>query len=261
MNPLSTIPDPISIARRGPIALAVAVLAGLLLLAPGGARAARPAAAKAATSKVKARFDRLSVKGVRGGVLVRGSVLPGSQHGSAKVILFLRHGTQGAFKRAKTVKLAADDRNFALLDDVAPGRYGVKVSFQDPGKVVSTTSSSSQVTVAAVFGHPMSPGSVHVSGGAVTYGGSIPAPKSATSVALLALDLGPIASSTPGVPHTPSASFKSLATTQVGTGTSAVTFTLHATLKQGQRWALLLERSKGHQTGIDYAGLKTVRVN
>ena len=78
---------------------------------------------------------------------------------------------------------------------------------------------------------------------------------------LLALDLGPIASSTPGVPHTPSASFKSLATTQVGTGTSAVTFTLHATLKQGQRWALLLERSKGHQTGIDYAGLKTVRVN
>ena len=262
MNALYSTPASTSVARRGFIALALMALGGLLLVLPGGARADRSSANTTASQpNVKSRFDRLLVKGVHSGVLVRGSVLPGSQHANARVSLLLRHGTQGAFKQVQTVKLNTNDRNFAFLDHIAPGQWGVEVRFKDPGKVLATTSHAKTVTVLPVFGHPISPGSVKINNGSVTYTATVPAPKSATTVQLLGLDVGPLAGTTQGTVHTPAGSFKVLATTPVAAGTSAITFTLNAKLKQGQRWTLLLQRNFGHMTGIDYAGLKTVRVS
>lgn len=236
--------------------VALTAVAGLLFVLPAVARAGRPATSD--TAKVKSRFDRLSTKGIHGGVLVRGSVLPGSLHARARVTLLLRKGNRGSFKRAASVKLAPDDRNFALLDHVSAGKWGVEVRFQDPGRVVATTSKPKEITVSGLTGRPLIPGSVTVSNGTVTYTASLPHALKSSKVELLGLDVGPVVSGANGASHTAASAFKVVATTHVGTGANTIKFTLRAKLKRGQRWTLLLERSTSNVAV--YAGLKTVPV-
>ena len=94
----------------------------------------------------------------------------------------------------------------------------------------------------------------------MTYNASIQSPQKPSTVQLLGLDVGPVIGAK-GNLHTPAGGFKSLATTQVPSGTGSVSFSVTAKLKQGQRWSLLLERSSSTRAGIDYEGLKTVRVS
>jgi ABC-type tungstate transport system permease subunit len=214
-----------------------------------------PAATASVPVAVQSKLTKLSVKSVGGRALVVGSVAPGTGHAKATVTFLARkNGSHGRFKKVAVDHLGSNDGNFAAalaLADTTKAKKGwqVKLTFQDGKRVRSTTSAAKKVKVKPKpLGSPKL-GSLKVSNGNATLGGSVfPTATPGANVQLLALNTAA------GSPDR----FRVLKTAHLKRGQKK--FTLHAKLKRGTRWILELQYGqKGQASG--FSKLRTIAVH
>jgi hypothetical protein len=118
---------------------------------------------------VHSKTSGLSVKSEAGKALVTDSVLPGTGHVEAEVIVLARPaGSKHAFQEVGSERLSASQGNFAVLVPLAAGRWQIKVSYQDPKQVIAARSPTVTVTTATKPSGSVSLGSVTLKGGAMT---------------------------------------------------------------------------------------------
>jgi tungstate transport system substrate-binding protein len=193
---------------------------------------------------------RTVVQSESGRALVYGTVSPGTGHVRGTVAV-LAHalGAKGGFKKVASERLRATQGNYAISAPLGPGRWRVRVRFQDPNEVVAASSPAVTITIAPRSATAVSLRSKRAKRAALTVHGSVsPVGSSAgTKVELLALNTAPGAS----------ARFKVLKTVTLHGKTS---FALHAKLKRKTRWVLQLKYIEAGQLA-SFSGLKTVAVN
>jgi ABC-type tungstate transport system permease subunit len=222
----------------------------------------QPAATTASKINVEGEIQGLEVNALPGRVLATGSLLPGSGHVKGSVVLLARSGRAGAFRKIATESLGSGDHSFAVSATREPGTWYLEVRFQDPGQIVSKTSTAENVSVPPRDPASVTTSSVRVRNGKFTIKGKL-APKplrSGTSVEVLGLDVGALAPSktTARAAAAGSVHFTVIATMKVPAG--ATSFTLRGELKRGQRWILELKYAPGGAAGSAYGGLRAVRV-
>jgi tungstate transport system substrate-binding protein len=225
----------------------------------------QPGASSAAKITVAGSIQGLGVKALPGRVLVTGSVLPGTGPVKGSIELLAHSGGTGSFKRIASSSLGSLDRSFAISAALKTGTWSVEVRFQDPGQVVSNTTKPKQVSVPAPDAASVTIGSLKIKNGRFTLSGKIdPKPgASGTTVQVLGLDVGAIAVAQPGARIRGTAAsaavrFRVVAKLKLSAG--ATKFTVHGTLKRGQRWILELQYATGGGAGSAYGGLRAVRV-
>ena len=104
-----------------------------------------PSASAATTVTVNAVITALKARSNGAGVAVFGTVAPGTGHVKGTVTISGRPaGSKKNYKKLATVKLAANDSNFAAAPKLAPGNWQFKAVFADTGQV--TTSPAKTVT-------------------------------------------------------------------------------------------------------------------
>jgi hypothetical protein len=104
-----------------------------------------PSASAATTVTVNAAITALKARSNGAGVAVFGTVAPGSGHVKGTVTISGRPvGSKKGYKTLATVKLNANDGNFAAAPKLAPGNWQFKAVFADAGQV--TTSPAQTVT-------------------------------------------------------------------------------------------------------------------
>ena len=218
----------------------------------------QPGASTAAKISVHGVVEGLLVKGRPGQLLVTGSVLPGSVHAKASVDVLARNGRHGAFKKIATSKLGSGDGGFAIGVPRKPATWYVKVRFQDPGQVLSTTTPAEKVVVPARSAASVSTGSVKIRNGKLTIKGTVgPKPvKGGTTVQLLAVDVGALRAGTAATGG--SVHFRTVAKVKLRVGVEK--FTVSAKLERGRHWILQLEYVAGASAGTAYGLPRGVRV-
>ncbi len=152
-----------------------------------------PGASAPAKITVRSAISNLRARSIGGRALVIGSVAPGTGHVKATVQVFARRrGSKGAFKQVATSRLSTNDGNFAVAVSLAPNRWQIKVKFQDPKQVVSTTSGTVTVTVGATPAFSVGVRSLKVSRrGALKITGGVKPGVSGGRMELLALNTTP----------------------------------------------------------------------
>jgi tungstate transport system substrate-binding protein len=225
----------------------------------------QPGASAASKIIVHGSLQGLSVRALPGRVLVSGAVLPASGHVKGLIELLARGGGRGAFKPVATSSLGSLDHSFAVSSALAPGTWHVEVRFVDPGQVVSITTRAQTVSVPARDAASVTTGSFKINNGRFAIAGKVaPTPAtSATVVRVLGLDVGSIATARTGVELAgagagASVRFRVIATVKLRAGQTK--FTVHGSLKRGQRWILQLQYPPGGAAGSAYGGLRAVRV-
>jgi tungstate transport system substrate-binding protein len=104
-----------------------------------------PSASTATTVTVDAAITALKARSNGAGVAVFGTVAPGFGHVNGTVTISGRPaGSKKSYTKLATVKLAANDGNFAAAPKLAPGNWQFKAVFADTGQV--TTSPAKTVT-------------------------------------------------------------------------------------------------------------------
>jgi ABC-type tungstate transport system permease subunit len=187
-----------------------------------------------------------------GQALIRGQVSPGTGHVKATVALYAKQfGSKQGFKKVATVKLAANDANFAVvLPTVGAGTWLVKAKYADSGQVIAAPERTIKVTVGGKPTTSVSFTSVKVAktGGKVTVSGTITpaAPASGATIEVLTMN-------TSGG----TAAFGEKTTVKLGAGKTK--FTAHFRLKTGLRYYLRLVNNPTGQSPSD-TGLKTINV-
>ena len=187
-----------------------------------------------------------------GQALIRGQVSPGTGHVKATVTLFAtKVGSNKGFKKVATLKLAANDDNFAIVvPGAGQGTWLVKVKYADSGQVVAAPERTIKVTVGGKPNTSVSFTSVKVAktGGKVTVSGTITpgAPASGATIEVLTMN-------TSGG----TAAFGEKTRVKLGAGNTK--FTVHFKLKTGLRYYLRLVNQQTGQSPSD-TGLKTINV-
>jgi tungstate transport system substrate-binding protein len=187
-----------------------------------------------------------------GQALIRGQVSPGTGHAKATVTLFAtQFGSKKGFKKLATYKLAANDANFAvILSKLGQGTWLVKAKYADPGQVVAAPDRTIKVTVGSKPDTSVSFSSVKIAkkGGKVTVSGTIKpgAPASGATIQVLTMKTAG------GAPQFGEK-------TKVKLGAGKTKFTVHFTLKTGNRYVLRLVNNQSGQSPSD-SGLKTINV-
>jgi tungstate transport system substrate-binding protein len=187
-----------------------------------------------------------------GQALIRGQVSPGTGHAKATVTLFAtQFGSKKGFKKLATYKLAANDANFAvILSKLGQGTWLVKAKYADSGQVVAAPDRTIKVTVGSKPSTSVSFSSVKVAkkGGKVTVSGTIKpgAPASGATIQVLTMKTAG------GAPQFGEK-------TKVKLGAGKTKFTVHFTLKTGNRYVLRLVNNQSGQSPSD-SGLKTINV-
>jgi ABC-type tungstate transport system permease subunit len=187
-----------------------------------------------------------------GQALIRGQVSPGTGHVEATVTLFAtRVGSNKAFKKVATLKLAANDANFAVvLPTVGAGTWLVQVKYADSGQVVAASPRTIKVTVGTKPSTSVSFSSVKVAkqGGKVTVSGTVSpgAPSSGATIEVLTM-------------KTSSGTAAFGEKTMVKLAADKTKFTVHFNLKPGFRYVLRLVNNPTGQPPSD-SGLKTINV-
>jgi tungstate transport system substrate-binding protein len=110
-----------------------------------------PAATAPVTMTVQAELGHLKARVSGRRLRVTGSVAPGSGHLHATVTLLARRAghRHAAFKKVASERLRTNAATFALTRRLRAGGWQVKVRFDDPRQVRSTTSRTLTVTVGA----------------------------------------------------------------------------------------------------------------
>ena len=104
-----------------------------------------PSASAPTTVTVDAAITALKARSNGAGVAVFGTVAPGFGHVKGTVTISGRPaGSKKGYKKLATVKLAANDGNFAAAPKLDPGNWQFKAVFADTGQV--TTSPAKTVT-------------------------------------------------------------------------------------------------------------------
>jgi len=187
-----------------------------------------------------------------GQALIRGQVSPGTGHVKATVKLFaMQVGSNKGFKKVATVKLAANDANFAVvLPTVGAGTWLVQAKYSDSGQVVAASARTIKVTVGTKPSASVSFSSVKVAktGGKVTVSGTVSpgAPASGATIEVLTMS-------------TSSGTAAFGEKTKVKLGAGKTKFTVHFKLKPGFRYVLRLVNIPTGQPPSD-SGLKTINV-
>jgi ABC-type tungstate transport system permease subunit len=187
-----------------------------------------------------------------GQALIRGQVSPGTGHVKATVTLFAtKVGSNKGFKKVATLKLAANDDNFAIVvPGAGQGTWLVKVKYADSGQVVAAPERTIKVTVGGKPNTSVSFTSVKVAktGGKVTVSGTITpgAPASGATIEVLTMRTS-----------NGTAAFGEKTTVKLGAGNTK--FTVHFKLKTGLRYYLRLVNQQTGQSPSD-TGLKTINV-
>lgn len=193
-----------------------------------------PAATKAVKVTVHSAVTRLHVKSAGGKAVVFGTVAPGLGHGHGSIRVLARKAGSRRFKAVGTDRLAGGDANFAIAVPLKAGKWQIKVTFKDPGRVVSSTSRVTKATIRAAPSGHVSLESAKVKYGHLTVTGSLT--PTGGKVELLGMR-------TSGAP----ARFA-----VVAKANASGRFRLHAKVKRGVRWVLELEH------GGSFSSLRTV---
>jgi ABC-type tungstate transport system permease subunit len=189
-----------------------------------------PAATTAVKVTVQSAVAGLTATSLGRRVLVVGAFAPAAADSRAKLTLMARRVGSKRFRTIATGRAAAGDGVFALTAALAPGRWQVKVGYRDPGAVRSSTSRTVPVTIGGAPAARVRTSKPRLNGGRLTLAGSLaPAAPAGATVRLLGLR------NTAGAP----ARLGRLAT--VGIASGHAKFTLHAKLRRGSRWVLLVE--------------------
>ncbi len=224
----------------------------------------QPAATAASKITVQGAVQGLSVKALPGGVLMSGSVLPGSGHANASVALLARSGKNGAFRKIASSSLGSLDHSFAVSASLKAGAWSVELRFQDPGQVLSTTTRAKRISVPPRDAASVTASSFKIKHGTFTINGKLgPKPlSSGTTVQVLGLDVGALPGTkgkkTADAAAAGAVSFRVIAKAKVRAG--ATKFTVRGRLKRGQHWFLQLKYAPGGAAGSAYGGLRSVRV-
>jgi ABC-type tungstate transport system permease subunit len=211
-----------------------------------------PAATTPTKIKVHSVITQLASTTQGGQALIRGQVSPGTGHVKATVKLFaMQFGSKNGFNKVATVKLAANDANFAVvLPTVGAGTWLVKAEYSDSGQVVAAPARTIKVTVGAKPSTSVSFSSVKVAktGGKVTVSGTITpgAPGSGATIEVLTMKTAG------GSPQ-----FGEKTTVKLGSGKTK--FTVHFKLGTGNRYFVRLVNQQTGQSPSD-SGLTTVNV-
>jgi hypothetical protein len=207
-------------------------------------------------------LKRVSIASHPGQLVATGQVLPGSGHVHGSVTMLARPGSKGRFKTVAVSKLGANDDVFALVANLAAGKWSAELRFQDRGVLTSTTRSV-KVSVPAASTASVGVRSLTVKRGRATLDGSLnPAsPAAGTKLELLAVDLGALPKAKR---PTTTGGTKPIKLALVGTAklnAGATTFTLRFTLRRGQRWAIELAYLPAGSAPAYTNTLRTVNVS
>jgi tungstate transport system substrate-binding protein len=211
-----------------------------------------PAATTPKKITVHSAITQLATTTQGGQALIRGQVSPGTGHVKATVTLYAtQFGSKNGFKKLATDKLAGNDANFAvILSKLGQGTWLVKATYSDPGQVVAAPDRTIKVTVGPKPSTSVSFSSVKVAkkGGKVTVSGTIKpgAPASGATIQVLTM-------------RTAGGSPQFGEKTKVKLGAGKTKFTVHFTLKTGNRYVLRLVNNQSGQSPSD-SGLKTINV-
>ena len=209
----------------------------------------------AATSPVKVNVHgaiaNFRVESQGGKALVLGTVAPGTGHVKGTVTVFARAvGSNGAYKKVATDRLATSQGNFAISAPLAAGVWDVKVKFEDPKQgIVAATSQTVRVTIGAQAASSVSLNSVKTRKGGFTVAGTAtPSGESGAKIELLRLN------ATPGAP----ARFTVFGTANLAAGKDKVTFRT-TKLRRGATWVLQIEYVRPGEAP-SFSGLRTVAI-
>jgi tungstate transport system substrate-binding protein len=221
-----------------------------------------PGASTASKITVQGVLKRVSIKSHPGQVVATGQVLPGSGHVHGSVTMLARHGSKGRFKTVAVSKLGANDDVFALVAQLAPGKWSVELRFQDKGVLTSTTRPV-KVSVPAASTASVGVRSLTVKRGRATLSGTLNpvSPAAGTKLELLAVDLGALPKAKR---PTATGGTKPIKLALVGTAklqVGATRFTLRFTLRRGQRWAIELAYLPAGSAPAYTKTLRTVNVS
>jgi tungstate transport system substrate-binding protein len=230
-----------------------------------------PAASNAITMNVHSAVALSTAKASAGGFTVTGKLTPGSPDANGRVTLLARHqGSKGAFSHVGGGSLTTGQSTFGFSGGVRPGKWQVEVSYSDPGRLVSSTSTSRNVTVPTAS-TTVSFNKISVKNGNLTVSGKLSQGPTASSarVTLLGLRTTTVKltktkktthKTTRHAPLARAAAVGFSQVTHVTVKSGKTTFTIHAKLKRGYRWVLQLEyRQSGQPTSDSRA--RTVDVH
>ncbi|MBV9820585.1 MAG: hypothetical protein JOZ07_19830 [Solirubrobacterales bacterium] len=186
-----------------------------------------------------------------GSVQAAGTVGPAAPDGNATVTLQARGRTsRGAFRPIGSQTLSAGSASYALNGALRPGKYTIRVVYQDKGLLNTATSTTRNVTVPPNSTR-LTFGKTTIKAGRLTLKGSVgTAPTKNATVRLFALSIGRV-SIIKGkiVLAAKGATFKQIAKATVKKGKRS--FTIRHKLARGQRYVLQLEYTvKGEVTSF-----------
>jgi tungstate transport system substrate-binding protein len=261
LNPLAT-PAPVATATTDGSA-SYRVSTGQLSqvengsLSPIFADLLSPASASLGTSTVQSTIGLATVFVAYRQAVVTGTVVPGTGHGNATVSIGVRPGTTGPFVTRATAPLTVSQSTFAVPVALAPGRYQVQATYQDPNVTLASASNVGEVTVPGSSSATIT--KIRVRNGALALTGALsPAPAGAgarvdllgrhTSRVRLAKRAGKAAA----------APFRVLTKTSISVRRS--TFTLRTRLRRGYHWQLELKYLHPGAVDTSYSRLRSVNV-
>ncbi len=113
-----------------------------------------PAASNAATMNVQSAVALSTAKPSAGGFTVTGKLAPGAPDSNGRVTLLARpQGSKRAFSEVGGGSLTTGQSTFAFNGGVRPGKWQVEARYSDPGRLLSSTSTSRRTSPCSAVGH------------------------------------------------------------------------------------------------------------
>jgi tungstate transport system substrate-binding protein len=226
-----------------------------------------PGATSASSTSVQGLVSLLTAKVSSQSVTVSGGILPTAPDSSGQVTLLARKGTTGSFSQFGGSALSAGQSAYAATGNLTPGTWQVEAVYSDPGRLLSATSRTVNVTIPnAPSGSPTASfKKLKVKNGALTVSGQLgrAVSGSGAQVKLFALRTVTIKKAGKKVKKSilvrvDATGFKQAGKANVKNGSK--NFTVKAKLKRGARYVLQLQFSqKGAPT--TFSKLRTVDVH